>query len=359
MNAIFILTLILGTVVLALAYRLCATRERLDQALGQNDELLTALEESKLHQAALAQTARMSGLAEMALGLAHEINTPLATISLTTEVLLDEAEGLQRPQFNRNLESILSTVDRISKIVQGLKRFSESSDALPPRLTEVSQIIDDALLLCREKIKTQGIELEIIRKDQGIQVFCVPEQISQVLIHLFNNSVDAIDDQPGQARWIRVETNDQNGIFSLRISDGGKPLSTHLKEKLAQPFFTMDESMGEPGFSLSISKGLMLSHHGTLDLDSTATATTFVMTLPSFPGARRLQIVDKRLRTSRSVGSKASSLQDSYEELSSTLLEIGGASNSPPRSLIPAQTPVGERETRTGCSFRAFVRRRW
>ena len=254
-------------------------------------ELQDALEKLADQQAYIAQSAKMSALGEMAGGIAHEINTPLAAISLTAELLQAEAEEQSNPQLAEGLSTISTIVERISKIVQGLKRFSRGNDDVEHIAVPVSQVLDDTLLLCSEKLKARGIKLEITRDEKNTNILCAPEQIAQVLINLLNNSVDAVEGQVSARKWIRLETSNQDGVFMAKVTDGGDLIAPDVREKLMHPFFTTKQIGKGTGLGLSISKGIMLSHQGTLEFDARAQVTTFVLTMPSMTPAQAQQIM--------------------------------------------------------------------
>lgn len=257
-------------------------------------ELQDAMTKLADQQSYLAHSAKMSALGEMAGGIAHEINTPLASISLTAELLAEDAADLPNKDFTKGLNSISSIVERISRIVQGLKRFSRSDEIAEHVDVTFTQILDDTLLLCAEKFKARGVKLEIVRKDDNAKLSCAPEQISQVLINLLNNSVDAVEGLSITQRWIRIESSEVDGHFAAKVVDGGVPIADEVRQKLMQPFFTTKEIGKGTGLGLSISKGIMASHQGTLEFDGSAEHTTFVMTMPSLTASPKAKpLLDK------------------------------------------------------------------
>ncbi len=291
------LSLLFAAVILVTYYNLQTTSRKLKilnrtletQVEARTKELQEAMNQLAEQQSMLAQKTKMSALGEMAGGIAHEINTPLAAISLHAELLAGDISTMPKEKIVEGLNSITGIVERISRIVQGLKRFARADETTPRTSVPVSQILDDTLLLCAEKLKARGVKLLIETNGANPELDCVPEQISQVLINLLNNSLDAVEELPQKRKWIRVETHDHDGVFKMAVSDGGDSIPESVREKLMQPFFTTKQIGKGTGLGLSISKGIMLSHQGTLEFDASKKETTFVMTMPSRPNSNREQ----------------------------------------------------------------------
>jgi len=240
-------------------------------------ELRRALQRLAENQQILAQAAKMSALGEMAGGIAHEINTPLAAILLLSESLGKIAGRLGEGELASGLQEISKTVQRISRIVTGLRRFSRDSSGEPLTPKPVAEIIEDTLMFCREFMKNHGIRLDVNLEVPGLVVECVPEQVSQVLLNLLNNACDAVVELP--ERWIIIGVAQTGGSVEISVTDSGTGISPGIRAKLMQPFFTTKEIGKGTGLGLSISKGLIESHGGTLVLDGDSLHTRFVVQL--------------------------------------------------------------------------------
>lgn len=234
------------------------------------------LEESR---AQLMSTSKMSALGEMAGGVAHEINTPLAVIQMRSEQLFEDVTD-----GSADKESILDavkvidiTVKRIAKIISGLRSFSRDGRKDPMMSCSVYQIVEDTFSLCREKFLSNGVELEFI-KSADAEIECRPSEIAQVLLNMLNNAFDAI--QPLSNKWVRVELEQKQNLLSLKVTDSGKGIPIDVQEKMMQPFFTTKEIGKGTGLGLSISKGLIESHGGSIFIDNSSANTCLVISLP-------------------------------------------------------------------------------
>lgn len=227
----------------------------------------------------LEHTAKMSALGEMAGGMAHEINTPLAIIQLRTDQLLDHAqnENMDKAFLLKSLENINSTIKRISKIINGLRSFAR--DGRSDSLIEYSalKIIEDTFSLCREHLSSSGIQLELVA-ESDIEIKCRPIELSQVLLNLLNNARDAIQDQ--SEKWIRVELKRKATSAEISVTDSGHGIAKEIQEKMMQPFFTTKEIGKGTGLGLSISKGIIDAHGGKIEIDNLSPNTKFIISLP-------------------------------------------------------------------------------
>lgn len=223
----------------------------------------TNLKERKEAEMRMILTSKMASLGEMAGGIAHEINNPLAIISGKAEQIkkyISQSE-IDRQKILSSLEKIEDTSFRISKIIKGLRSFSRAGEQDPMKEYKVSELIEETLDLCRERMLSEHIKL-ICETDQDMTLRVRTTQIQQVLINLLNNSIDAIKAQ--DERWIKISTEQKERQIIITITDSGKGISPEFKEKIMSPFFTTKEVGKGTGLGLSISKRIMEAHHGTL-----------------------------------------------------------------------------------------------
>ena len=189
----------------------------------------------RYQEAMMIQASKLSSLGEMAGGIAHEINNPLAIISARTGVLqtLCAEAKLDREAAKIELEKIDKTVFRIAKIVRGLKTFSRSADKDPMIGIPLPEIIEETLSLCHERFKTNGVNLTV-GEVPDVFIRCRATQISQVLINLLNNSYDAIETLP--EKWVKVELDAGSERARIRIVDSGLGIPLEIRDKILNPF---------------------------------------------------------------------------------------------------------------------------
>lgn len=242
-------------------------REKERQLKEQEDRIITS--------------SRLASLGEMAAGIAHEINNPLAIINGHLGVLrrLLSMRGLSGDlEVQKRVEVVETTVHRIAKIVKGLRTYSRESDQGEKEWVRVDTIVEDTLAFCSDKFRNEGVEL-IARVEPQIQVLVRPYQISQVLLNLLNNALDAVQ-VVSSGRRVEVEARAAQTGVEIMVTDNGPGVSPFIRDKIMEPFFTTKEVGKGVGLGLSISEGIIRSHDGRFYLDEQSKQTRFVIWLP-------------------------------------------------------------------------------
>lgn len=247
--------------------------EERTEELKKSQEMVTAQQQS------LVFASKMSALGEMAGGIAHEINTPLAVIQLRTDQInhMLECDPVDLTKLKGSVESIDTTVKRITKTINGLRSFSRDSRNDPPVICTLTKIVEDSLSLCIEKIKNKGISVEY-DKNCEISVLCNQTELTQVILNLLSNSVDAIEDL--EKKWIKIDFKENGEWVEFIHTDSGSGVPDNIKEKIMQPFFTTKETGKGTGLGLSISQGIIKNHLGRLVLDDQCENTCFIVSIP-------------------------------------------------------------------------------
>jgi signal transduction histidine kinase len=245
-------------------------------------EHVVAEEREREQHARMFHSARLATLGEMAAGVAHEINSPLAVIDTSAEALqrFFIKTGHGNEVTEKTITRIRKTVSRIAKIVEGLLSFSRDGAKIPSELVNVKHIVEDTLELCRQRFQNNGIQLKLEMPTDDIFVVCRPVQISQVLLNLLNNAFHAT--KPLQKRWVHLTISSSSDVPSCRIvvMDSGSGIDAKTQAKLFQPFFTTKPKGVGTGLGLSISRSIMDHHGGSLEYDGRQEHTCFVMSIP-------------------------------------------------------------------------------
>lgn len=230
-------------------------------------------------RALLLNSSKMATLGEMAAGIAHEINNPLAVINGKAAKAIDQIKknNYDVEKIKSDLMKIEETSLRIAKIIKGLKTFSRGSESDPLVKENLTNIINDTFELISEKFKNNNIKIEILG-DTDCNINCRPGQISQVLMNLIGNSFDAVEGK--SSPWVKLYIEKKDSSVVIKVVDSGKGIPKEIVEKIMQPFFTTKVVGKGTGLGLSISKGLIEEHGGQFWYDYQAENTTFVIHLP-------------------------------------------------------------------------------
>ena len=243
---------------------------------------LVMVEKSDELKHQLFHASKLASVGELATGVAHEINNPLAIIVATSGVIRDMLD----PEFNINpspeeiikeIETIDSAAFRARTITKQLLAFGHKSESkLAP--CNVNQILDEVMDgLIEREFKVANIE--ILRKyDPGLpEIMLDHDQIRQVFLNLINNAGDAISDQ-GE---ITIATSRNDQAIQITIKDTGRGISAEQLDDIFNPFFSTKEVGKGTGLGLSVSLNIVESLGGTIDVQSIeGTGSLFIISLP-------------------------------------------------------------------------------
>lgn len=238
---------------------------------------------------ALAQSAKLITLGEMATGMAHEINQPLNVIKMAAQIAqleLDEAiapgtaAALPVDHLRRGLQQIATQVDRAASIIAHMRIFGRapSGEAQP---IDAVQVCRDAVSLVREQLRSLGIAIAV--EDPGEELLvCVHRiLIEQVIINLAMNARDAISTGGRSTGKIRLRPQRAaDGKVVILVSDDGPGVPAVLHNRLFEPFFTTKPVGKGVGLGLAISFGIVRDSGGSLTLTDDGPGATFCIELP-------------------------------------------------------------------------------
>jgi signal transduction histidine kinase len=223
-------------------------------------------------ETALRTAERLASVGRLAAGLAHEIGTPLNVISGRTETLLRRDAG--DPKEQRSLRIIMEQIDRISRIVQGMLDFARGRQARP-RPADLSEVLKGVLEFMDNRFERRKIHVEYRVPTPLPPVMIDPDQISQVLLNLTVNAVEAMPQ--GGNLSIRAETttrpnSDPSGhpgpFLALVFQDTGVGIAPEHLGRVFDPFFTTKDVGSGAGLGLSVSYGIMQEHGGWIEMQS-------------------------------------------------------------------------------------------
>lgn len=227
-------------------------------------------------------SAKMAALGEMSSGIAHEINNPLAILQGNISIIKKEIQ--KNPEISEKILSKLNsseaTIERISKIIKGLKAFSRDSkdDDNFFDLIKLRQVLEDTLSFCESRFINHHVQFIYDINEWDLIIKGHSTQLSQVLLNLLNNSFDAIEFQEVKIIRLHVKVIDRN--VQICVEDNGPGIPQAIQEKIMQPFFTTKEVGRGTGLGLSISQGIIKKHGGELKYLNRDRGAQFVITLP-------------------------------------------------------------------------------
>ena len=288
------------------------TLELEDRVVQRTAELQAKSEEVTAMSQQLMQAARLATMGELAASIAHELNNPLATVSLRVEALLTSAT--EDDPKRHALQIIEQEIGRMTNLVANLLQFSRRSQ---PQIStvDVCEEINNALDLVFYRLRKHNITLRQDFAPQVPAVLADRQQLRQLFINLYGNAVDAMRERGGMLT-IRVTTVEQAmenaanvsldayskqgdplntpptaspaTFVVIEMADTGSGIPPENLPKVMEPFFTTKPEGQGTGLGLSICRRIVQEHRGVLEIASEpGRGTTVRITLPAMNSYKR------------------------------------------------------------------------
>jgi C4-dicarboxylate-specific signal transduction histidine kinase len=221
----------------------------------------------EFHQAQLFASRKFSDLGEVAGGIAHEINTPLATLGLSIDHIenLKKRNQLNEIHLTKTLDSMRRVVDRLARIVDTIRNFSRDKVGEPMVHTTWNELTQEALNLVREKLKQLDIDVDL-DIDESLIINCRYNQTLQAFLNLVKNSIDALEKDNNYPKSISIRTSSNPQNVYLEVVDSGPGVPGKIKDRVFDSFFTTKSYGRGTGLGLSLSREFIESSGGQLEL---------------------------------------------------------------------------------------------
>lgn len=231
------------------------------------------------------RTDRLATLGELAAGAAHEIRNPLTAIRSTIQYLSKDFSA--DPVKSEMVTELISEVERINKIVQGLLSFARPSASNSSEVN-LEQLINQTLLLVHNTLKKQQVEVEFEYFHENTALQADAEQLKQVFLNIILNAVEAMSQNPperSRTLIISIEKgasiDDHSHYLLLSFEDSGKGIGEKDLDNIFNPFFTTKDE--GTGLGLAICYGIINRHEGEIEVHSTpGKGTCFTIKLPQY-----------------------------------------------------------------------------
>jgi len=241
---------------------------------GQVVRLVTISDITKRLEAEqqLIQASKMATLGEMATGVAHELNQPLAVIKTASSFFmrkLRKKEPIKDEILLTMSEEIDSHVQRAAKIINHMRQFGRKTD---PNLekVQINHVLRQAFDIFSQQLKVRGIRVEWLVDEQLPMIMGDPGRLEQVMINLLLNARDAIEEKWDAApaaeadKVIRLTSARRDGHVVVEVCDSGAGIPDHIREKIFEPFYTTKKVGQGTGLGLSISYGIIQECNGQI-----------------------------------------------------------------------------------------------
>jgi two-component system NtrC family sensor kinase len=268
--------------------------QRTSELIEQKEELEHTLAELRDTQAQLIQKEKMASLGELTAGIAHEIQNPLNFVNNFAEVNRELLEEMELEIANGNVDEVRAIAKdireneakifyhgrRADAIVKGMLQHSRASSG-KKELTDINALADEFLRLSYHGLRAKDKEFNATFKtdfDESIgKIEIIPEDMSRVLLNLFNNGFYSINEKKKASSLQGIEkyeptvvvtTKKQEGTVEICVRDNGLGIPQKVLDKIYQPFFTTKPSGQGTGLGLSLSYEIIKAHGGELRVET-------------------------------------------------------------------------------------------
>jgi two-component system sensor kinase FixL len=254
------------------------------QDLTLRREAIAALEEKRERteqdRSRMLHVARLATLGEMASGIAHELNQPLAAIAnfsqACSRLLAQPEHDVQ--EIREALEQISAQSLRAGKIIHHLRRLVSTRDS-QRELTDVNELIQETETLTRADARSANVRTQLQLAPDLPRLMLDRVQIQQVLLNLLRNAVEALTAVTTSREIVLRSALNADADVTVTVSDNGRGVSLPMLQHLFAPF-TTDKEQGT-GLGLSMSRTILEAHRGRLEYEAnTPRGARFTLTLP-------------------------------------------------------------------------------
>jgi signal transduction histidine kinase len=271
----------LGSSLQAMTARVLKEQEALRKKVDELTRTTTRLTETQLH---LVRSERMASVGRLAAGVAHEIGNPLAALMGMEDLLLDG--DLPNDEQKDFLTRMKRETERIHLVLRDLLDFARpekdaSVDSHHPP-AQVAAVVEDVVALVRPQKGLKDVTLVNAATDDTLVVKLPAGRLTQVLLNLVLNAVDALAEATLVRRpTVTLESRREGAVVIITVSDDGPGVPASMRERLFEPFVTTKEVGKGTGLGLAVCRGIVESAGGTIELDATTPiGATFVVRLP-------------------------------------------------------------------------------
>lgn len=235
-----------------------------------------AEEEVARQREALYQSEKMAALGSLLAGVAHELNNPLAVVATQAGLMLETATD---PAMLGRAERIGAAAERCAGIVRSFLAIARQKSP-SRRALRLVDVVQGAIAITAYGLRSNGIEVEVAVPCDLPPVWGDDDQLGQVMMNLVVNAQQALQDRPGPRR-LRIAAAEAADGLRLTVADSGPGVPPEIRSRIFDPFFTTKPVGAGTGVGLSLSRGIVEAHGGSIALeDAPGGGACFVLMLP-------------------------------------------------------------------------------
>lgn len=228
-----------------------------------NDALKSQIAQRLQTEGELLQASKLAVLGQMSAGLSHEVNQPLTALRALARNSVRLLQAGRHDAVASNLQIMDDMVERMSRITRQLKSFARKADEQFVGSTSLLDCVRNALLLLEHRSRALGLLAEV-DVPAGLRVRAEANRLEQVLVNLFGNAIDAMQQEGERRLIVRVVAQDEGRRTLVRVQDSGGGVGEADLQRLFEPFFTTKPAGEGLGLGLVISAKIVHEFGGAL-----------------------------------------------------------------------------------------------
>jgi signal transduction histidine kinase/ABC-type branched-subunit amino acid transport system ATPase component len=219
-------------------------------------------------QSYFVRSEKMASVAELAVGVAHEINNPLYIVKNYFELIRDDTLD---SSVRQRIDEIEKEVDRIVQIVSSLLSFSRIRD-FPAKRVNLAYVLEEVLLLLHHTLSKKNIILKKNLPAREVEIFGDENKLKQLFLNLINNSIEAVLDEG--VIGVDLARTDGEKKIEVVVSDNGYGIPRDIQDSIFKPFYSTKINKRNTGLGLSICQHIVREHGGEIGFSSLPGETT-------------------------------------------------------------------------------------
>ena len=240
------------------------------------------VQELRIRQHQLVQSAKMASLGELSGGIAHELNNPLSIIEGYAEIardLVDEMDEELAGPMAKYLNRIQENAERMATIVAHIRDFSRIDDTLMVPAS-VNKVVRASFRLVEQQLYNRGIDLDINYADDDPVTLGDEVKLQHAFVNIIANARDAICEiHKGRGGRFTVTVKAEGEYILVEFTDNGSGIEKEHLDRIFDPFYTTRDVGKGTGLGLSAAHGILADHGGIITCTSGPAGSTFVVKL--------------------------------------------------------------------------------
>jgi two-component system, NtrC family, sensor kinase len=263
--------------VIGIAFVSVLLSKRLVKRIRQADQ------EKEMMDEKVIEAGKLASVGELAAGIAHEINNPVAVMveeaGWMQDLIADAGPGSipMVDEFERSLTQIKAQGLRCKQITHKLLSFARKTDPVPKRVN-INDILSEAISLCEQRVHSGSVKIQGQFAEGLPPIRVSPSEAQQIFINLINNAIDAIEPKGG---ILKISTRKEGDFIVADVADNGPGIPSYVLPRVFDPFFTTKPVGKGTGLGLSICYGIMKKLGGDITVNTAeGLGTTFHVKFP-------------------------------------------------------------------------------